>query len=90
METIGDAYMAVCNLEKPCDDHADVMLAFATAMHAAAAQVIMQGAPLRIRVGLHTGPTVGGVVGRKKPAFCLFGAVRLRRAQSGLFSAHII
>jgi guanylate cyclase soluble subunit beta len=76
VETIGDAYMAVCNLEKPCADHADQLLAFATAMHAAAAEVCVLGTPLRLRVGLHTGPAVGGVVGKKKPAFCLFGTVR--------------
>ena len=69
----GDAYMCVCNLETPCEDHADALVAFASAMHAAAAEVSVLGAPLRIRVGIHSGPAVGGVVGRRKPAFCLFG-----------------
>jgi guanylate cyclase soluble subunit beta len=73
VETIGDAYMCVCNLETPCADHADQLVAFASAMHAAAAEVTVLGAPLRIRVGIHSGPAVGGVVGRRKPAFCLFG-----------------
>ena len=65
--------MCVCNLETPCADHADALVAFASAMHAAAAEVRVLGAPLRIRVGIHSGPAVGGVVGRRKPAFCLFG-----------------
>ena len=74
METIGDAYMLVCNLEQPCGDHADVCLAFAKAMHEQAAQVMGPGdVPLRLRVGVHTGPAVGGIVGRQRPRFCLFG-----------------
>jgi class 3 adenylate cyclase len=66
--------MLVCNLEQPCGDHADVVLAFARAMHESAAQVISPlGERLRIRVGIHTGPAVGNIVGRQRPRFCLFG-----------------
>lgn len=65
--------MVVCNLEKPCADHADVILAFAAAMHEAASHVTVHGNPLRLRVGVHTGPAVGSVVGHRKPSFCLFG-----------------
>ena len=69
--SVGDAYLLVCNLEKACDDHVDVTLAFAHAMHAAAAEVFAVGKPLRIRVGNPPPPAVGGIVGKERPQFVL-------------------
>ena len=50
------------------------LLAFAKAMSAAAANVIDPlGSRVQMRLGIHTGSVMSGVVGRKCPRFCLFG-----------------
>jgi class 3 adenylate cyclase len=74
IKTIGDGYMAVAGVPLAVDDHADRSVRFALDLldttDALAAELKM---PLEIRVGIHSGPLVAGVIGRDKLAYDLWG-----------------
>ncbi|XP_052458767.1 atrial natriuretic peptide receptor 1 isoform X3 [Carassius gibelio] len=77
VETIGDAYMVVSGLPtRNGDDHvkeiARMSLAIVQGMRSFYSPHI-QEQQLRVRIGVHSGPCVAGVVGLKMPRYCLFG-----------------
>uniref|UniRef100_A0AAN0LJ60 Multifunctional fusion protein n=3 Tax=Arthropoda TaxID=6656 RepID=A0AAN0LJ60_9ACAR len=84
VETIGDAYMVVSGLisnSKNCEDiskwNHSVEIAF-MALHLKEKIYDFKikhrpGEQLKLRIGLHSGPVVAGVVGLKMPRYCLFG-----------------
>lgn len=78
IKTIGDAYMAIGGLTRGQGaeprDHVEAAALFALAMQARMRELIGEMAyPLQIRVGLHVGPVVAGVIGVTRPAFDCWG-----------------
>lgn len=71
IKTIGDAYMAVAGIPDPSDDHPERALAFARDLIETMAGEVGQG--LTIRVGLHTGPVIAGLVGRLRFVYDVWG-----------------
>jgi class 3 adenylate cyclase len=74
IKTIGDAYMAAFGLPDPRPDHAEVASRLALSMlQEAAAFHAPDGAPVRLRIGLHTGGAIAGVIGQRKFSFDVWG-----------------
>jgi class 3 adenylate cyclase len=72
IKTIGDAYMAVAGVPDPCEDHATRAARAALEMQAAVARIDV-GHDLQMRIGLHSGPAVAGVIGKDKFLYDLWG-----------------
>ncbi|WP_157973626.1 adenylate/guanylate cyclase domain-containing protein [Tropicimonas sp. IMCC34043] len=72
IKTIGDAYMAACGVPVPRRDHAHRAFDFARDM--IRATEAGHGGGLSIRVGLHSGPVIAGLVGRVRFVYDVWGA----------------
>ena len=74
IKTIGDAYMVVGGLPEPRAGHAAAVAEMAIDLRDAVARLAeSEGSPLRVRIGIHTGPVVAGVIGKKKFSYDLWG-----------------
>jgi class 3 adenylate cyclase len=74
IKTIGDAYMVVGGVPVTRPDHAEAVAELALDMLDAIRRLnALRDEPLRIRLGIHTGPVVAGVIGTKKFSYDLWG-----------------
>ena len=88
IKTIGDCYMTACGLPLHRHDHAQVVTQAALDMlHALKIINKSKGTELAMRIGIHTGPVVAGVIGKIKFTYDLWGDtvnVASRMESSGL------
>jgi class 3 adenylate cyclase/HAMP domain-containing protein len=75
LKTIGDSYMCVAGLPARSPSHpVDMVLAAFEMVEAVKQrQRLSPVAPWKVRVGVHTGPVIAGVVGIRKFAFDIWG-----------------
>jgi len=78
IKTIGDAYMAACGLPSPNENHAKKVIQASFEMRdfieEGKERKMRDGLPFfEIRIGVHTGPVVAGIVGLKKFQYDIWG-----------------
>jgi adenylate cyclase len=74
IKTIGDAYMAASGIPTARADHAEAAATMALAIVRETQALCEQlRFDVQVRVGLHSGPVIAGVIGRKKFIYDLWG-----------------
>ena len=74
IKTIGDCYMVVGRIPTPRQDHAEAVAKMALEMRDAIERFGKAvGEDMSVRIGLHTGAVVAGVIGKKKFSYDLWG-----------------
>ena len=93
VRAVGSMYMAVCGLSVSRPDHAARAMLFAKELTQIVAAFDREnGATLTLSVGINSGPVVGGVVGRHKFLYDLWGdtaAIASRLAAQGDNTIHV-
>jgi adenylate cyclase len=74
VKTVGDCYMAAAGVPNPRPDHAQMAALFALDMRDAVANSAIAAWPgLEVRIGMNSGPVIGGVIGTKRFLYDLWG-----------------
>jgi class 3 adenylate cyclase len=74
IKTIGDAIMVAGGLPAPRSDHVSAMAAFALDLMAVAGTIATREQKhVQLRIGIHTGPVIAGVIGTNRFAYDLWG-----------------
>lgn len=74
IKTIGDAYMVVGGLPTPREDHGEAIALLALEMQGALTQFNQKiGENFELRIGIHSGSVVAGIIGISKFSYDLWG-----------------
>jgi adenylate cyclase len=74
IKTIGDAYMVVAGAPERRPDHAEAIAAMSLEIKDSFAKLNIEGQhSLDFRIGIHSGPVVAGVIGKKKFSYDMWG-----------------
>lgn len=74
IKTIGDCYMLVGGLPEALNDHAAIVVEAALGMMAAMERFNqVRDTELQMRIGVHSGPVVAGVIGKHKFTYDIWG-----------------
>ena len=73
IKTIGDAYMAVCGIPIYSKDHALNIANFAFDVMSASKNFKIGNRTVELRVGIHSGEAIAGVIGEDKYSYDLWG-----------------
>jgi adenylate cyclase len=73
IKTIGDAYMVAAGIPAPREDHLPALARFAVAARDTFRDPMPGQPPIQLRIGLHSGPVVAGVIGRRRFLYDLWG-----------------
>jgi class 3 adenylate cyclase/tetratricopeptide (TPR) repeat protein len=74
IKTIGDGYMVVAGVPQPLDNNCEAMAHVALEMHDAITRFNRaRRTQLAVRIGIHVGPVVAGVIGKNKFSYDLWG-----------------
>lgn len=74
IKTIGDAYLVVGGLPEPLQNHDSAIADMALEMQTEISKIIKSdGKPFSLRIGIHCGSVVAGVIGSSKIAYDLWG-----------------
>ena len=76
IKTIGDAYMVVAGVPKPCELHIEIMALMALEMRDKVIELNkLFNFDISIRIGISTGEVIAGIIGKRKFAYDLWGGV---------------
>jgi adenylate cyclase len=73
IKTIGDSYMAVCGIPEHKQDHAIRMAEFAKEVMRLSESFNFEDRAIELRIGIHSGPAVAGVIGLNRYSYDLWG-----------------